>query len=119
MSYEPCFADRVTITYEAMDDRNMDKIINKKVRVNEGFMDHGDRVVWMQSTGLKDKNEKEVFQSDLIRVGGLLYEVKWMEDTGCNELVGIDNTERWIMYTHWKDAEKIGNIFENSNLLPK
>jgi len=56
-------------------------------------------------------------QGDIARINGNLYKIEFMEDTGCNEYVGIDNSERWIVHQKCEEAEIIGNIYENPELL--
>jgi hypothetical protein len=73
----------------------------------------------MQSTGLKDKNGKEIWEGDIIKhyMGDTLQtnpsEVCWNDDGGWSpwlECAG-DN------YTRVSQAEIIGNIYENPELI--
>jgi uncharacterized phage protein (TIGR01671 family) len=74
----------------------------------------------MQYTGLKDKNGKEIYESDIIthsRDGGLA-EIIWNEDQACFDICWDDehDTLPTEMYYHER-WEVIGNIYENPELL--
>lgn len=77
--------------------------------------------VFMQYTGLEDKNGKEIFEGDVVMWGGdeLPVIVVWSE---CYAGFGLRRAG-W-MYTHFfgeavdpTDCEVIGNIHENPELL--
>ena len=82
-----------------------------------------------QSTGLLDKNGKEIFEGDYINVTAPLYDdyiewqkknggyvVKWRDDECC---FGLWDGERWeCPIDWWVTKEIIGNIYENPDLLP-
>lgn len=71
-------------------------------------------------TGLKDKNGKEIFNSDFLKdTQGNIYLVVWREDLAS---FGIEKNG-W-MFTHFfgegieaSEVEVIGNIYENPELL--
>lgn len=71
----------------------------------------------IQYTGLKDKNGKEIFESDIYHMGdrNITYTVVW-HDTG---LIGKQNSSSsYAGLEHWRDRiEVIGNIYENPELL--
>lgn len=81
------------------------------------FVDH---LVIMQSTGLKDKNGKEIFEGDILY--GYAGEDFW-------EIVEFDTEEgKWIRKDIWYNSklglsennefmEIVGNIYENPELL--
>lgn len=82
------------------------------------FVDH---LVIMQSTGLKDKNGKEVFIGDIIKcTRGCLHEVYIEKEYGGTFIGGMpavylkDLREGYA----WTEHEEImGNIYENKELL--
>jgi len=74
-------------------------------------------LILMQSTGLVDKNGKDIFEGDIIRAFDANYEVKTV----------VTDSHYYVDYgysrkhngpaPHW--IEVIGNIYENPDLLPK
>lgn len=73
----------------------------------------------MQSTGLKDKNGKEIFEGDILgtKDGLLNGVVEYRSDLGMwtNSLIRYNNFERLCNVA--SDREIIGNIYENRELL--
>lgn len=95
-----------------------------------------EHVKLMQSTGLKDKNGKEIYEGDLIKFINLMpieakeeiAEVKFvLEDTFLPYIYPFVNISSYNYKTkHFegfgvnsKDCEVVGNIYENSELLNK
>lgn len=72
----------------------------------------------MQSTGLKDKNGKEIFEGDVLKTkDGLLDSVvEYRTDLGMwtNSLLRYNNFERLCSIAN--SREIIGNIYENQEL---
>ncbi|WP_288658602.1 YopX family protein [uncultured Enterococcus sp.] len=88
-----------------------------------------DKYVLMQSTGLKDKNDVEIFEGDIVLFSvsdgfnHLDHEKAVVQASGCHsglicKLVDLDLEYR-IYYdpVFHTDYEVIGNIYENSELL--
>lgn len=90
-----------------------------------------DKIHVMQSTGLKDKNGKEIFEGDILNCGyiftGSPFEEQddYIEDIGvvkivnCGAVVKIyEEIENLIdVLNTCEDIEVIGNIYENKELL--
>lgn len=78
-----------------------------------------DEIELMQSTGFFDKNNKEIFEGDILGTkGGLLNGiVEYRTDLGMwtNSLLRYNNFERLCSIA--SDREIIGNIYENKELL--
>ncbi len=88
-----------------------------------------DKYVLMQSTGMKDKNDVEIFEGDIVLFSvsdgfnHLDHEKAVVQASGCHsglicKLVDLDLEYR-IYYdpVFHTDYEVIGNIYENSELL--
>lgn len=82
----------------------------------------------MQSTGLKDKNGKEIYEEDVVRYKN----VETFDDFPINEILKIkysDEFLKWVTvdkngllddlydFTDVRGLEVIGNIYENEELL--
>lgn len=82
------------------------------------------RFIWMQFTGLKDKNGKEIYEGDIMKHP---IEKRWfpwvIEFHGasfCLVNIGIDGYKHEPMYLtedRISEREVIGNIYENPELL--
>ena len=99
-------------------------IINEVVEANEQYITIGswcpvDPKTIGQSTGLKDKNNKEIFEGDILGTqDGLLNGVvEYRTDLGMltNSLIRYNNFERLCNIA--SEREIIGNIYENPELL--
>lgn len=84
------------------------------------------RLELIQCTGLKDKNGRLIFESDILKFNGsgwspsdgiTIAVVKFGDDDD-NKTIGfyVDSCFRDFSYS---DKEVIGNIYENSDLIPK
>ncbi|EAD9929027.1 hypothetical protein AQP98_11375 [Listeria monocytogenes] len=84
--------------------------------INEQFrLESEEKLVWMQYTGLKDRNDKKIFEGDIC----------WEEHNECCGVVKFEEGKFLYVWENivedlWEVAEDIeiyGNIYENTELL--
>lgn len=79
--------------------------------------------ILMQSTGLKDKNGKEIFEGDIVKftiTNGFDYVVDEYGAVTYKQgafFIVKDFAEYLISYVYTKEVEVIGNVYENQELL--
>lgn len=69
----------------------------------------------LQSTGLKDKNGKLIYEADIVKNGLHNCLVEWYK--GGFWVNGFINGAKWEMHKYHNTLEVIGNIYENKDLL--
>lgn len=79
-------------------------------------------VILEQYIGLKDKNDKKIYEGDIVLDyydGDDAYIVEWDEDTASFRLTGTDNIASVSFDNFYsdKELEVIGNIHENKELI--
>ena len=99
-----------------------DALIIGNIGLGEGSVtvtedvEKGNELIWMQFTGLKDKNGKEIFEGDYVYVRWNGFGIVRFE-YGRFYVKGKDGKTTELS-THWgEDCEIIGNIYENPELL--
>ncbi len=113
--------DILSIDYENKE------IVTQQVYFENGLPDDRDiycydfdEIEFMQSTGLKDKNGKEIFEGDVVKMAKDVYsEPTYYEIVrhrgGAYRLESKQHgCELWLRHT---DCEVVGNIYENKELL--
>ena len=81
-----------------------------------------DEIELMQSTGLKDKNGKEIFEGDIVDYKGRKAVIKWHGSYASFIYRFVDelnkrSAEWYQLYLAYLKCEVIGNIYENPELL--
>lgn len=102
-------------------------IINEVIEANEQYITIGswcpvDPKTIEQSTGLFDKNGKEIFEKDILDYNGRKVIVKWHGSYASFIYEFVDElqnrTTEWKpLYLSYYKFEVIGNIYENPELL--
>ena len=86
------------------------------------YMVSAEDLVLMQSTGLKDKNDKEIFEGDILDYRGRKAFVRWHGSYASFIYRFVDEPHKrkaeWKpLYLAYMKCEIIGNIYENTELL--
>ena len=74
-----------------------------------------DNLVIMQSTGLKDKNGKEIFEGDVVKCNGLLGTIESFKAMWICSFVKYNNYQKVGFFA--QEIEVVGSIYENPELL--
>lgn len=97
-------------------DERVYPIYSKTIRRYIPFSD----AILMQSTGLFDKNGKEIFEGDVVEVFDSRYTVFYDSENASFRLKPRDkrwNTDYMSNYAHEASFEIIGNIYQNPELM--
>ena len=98
------------------------KYVSYKKESGWCHFDEHSNIELMQYTGLKDKNNVEIFEGDIIRVNKLTYDKNNEFEPFVSKIefymgsFHLD-TKKMLLLSYGKDIEVIGNIYENKELL--
>lgn len=86
------------------------------------FVRKADEIELMQSTGLFDRNIKEIFEGDIVNYKGRKAIIKWHGSYASFIYRFVDelnkrSAEWYPLYLAYLKCEVIGNIYENPELL--
>ena len=118
--------------YRAWDKLNNEMYVVEQINFNCGefesigygisFLRGADKVELMQSTGILDKNNKEIFEGDIVDYKGRKAVVKWHGSYASFIYRFVDELKERVSEWHplflaYYHFEVIGNIYENKELL--
>lgn len=77
------------------------------------------RLPKQQYTGLKDRNDVEVYEGDIVEITDTFHTynvaIIWLEDGAWG--FDVDDPDEYGYLSEWDNMEVVGNIFENPELL--
>lgn len=99
------------IKFRAWDNEDKDMLLTPDIYLCQETAEARERYTLMQYTGLKDKNSKEIYEGDIVRLFNYsqLQVVEW-----------TPYPEVWSCFNYYSEPsyyEVIGNIYEHPDLL--
>lgn len=116
--------------FRAWDKLNNEMSVVEQINFNRGEFEsigygvsslrEADKIELMQSTGLKDKNGKEIFEGDILKSNNYITSVFYEKGSYCVKFRRTTNTTvtmNVISFIEKYKTKVIGNIYENPELL--
>lgn len=88
--------------------------------IRTGFALYPEDGVWIQYTGLKDKNGVEIYHKDVLKdyTTNTIWVVNWCEELGAwSNSTSLKESKYSLYKSLEKEFEVIGNAYENPELL--
>lgn len=110
----------MSVKYMFFQDSEIEEFELNDALMNDYITAYPDEIGLMQSTGLKDKNDKEIFEGDIVKMAKDVYsEPTYYEVVrhrgGAYRLESKQHgCELWLRHT---DCEVVGNVYENREFL--
>lgn len=110
----------IEIMYFFFFDNELEELELNDPVMNDHISVYPDEIVLMQSTGLKDKNGKEIFEGDILKSNKYITSVFYERGAYCVKFSRTPNTTvtmNVISFIEKYKTKIIGNIYENPELL--
>lgn len=116
--------EQKVLVYDNEDDSEdyWDGVVSSNVGMANAIL-KGDRYIWMQFTGLLDKNGKEIYEGDILSNTYNKWVVEWCTEVSSFRLIkklaeGFDNHSLSMFQPEiYSEFEIIGNIYTTPELL--
>lgn len=120
--------EKEIMVYENEDDSEeyWDGVLSSDVEMVNSTFRYGpsSEYIWMQYTGLKDKNGRMIYEGDVVKFKSVYYEnkimkavVKFKDSLGSFVFDRGDDQGPWRMDASVRELEVIGDVYRNPELL--
>ena len=109
----------IEIMYFFFFDNELEELELNDPVMNDHISVYPDEIVLMQSTGLKDKNGKEIFEGDILKSNKYITSVFYERGAYCVKFSRTPNTTvttNVISFIEKYKTKILGNIYENPEL---
>jgi len=128
IKFPACNKEKEIMVYENEDDSEeyWDGVLSSDVEMVNSTFRYGplSEYIWMQYTGLKDKNGRMIYEGDVVKFKSVYYEnkimkavVKFKDSLGSFVFDRGDDQGPWRMDASVRELEVIGDVYRNPELL--